>query len=165
MKAIVFDCAAAERSFFSSAGGPSADEQSDVALIDSKSLVATLRGFGVKSFPSGCAAVLERCSRIRHARLEAAAAEPGARYAAPGHAFDWEAKYEPGVPTLCLTSEEDSVIKAAGVRAFAEKLRAAQPKRDVSLEALKGGHVMLAHVDPKKYMDAISRLAARAILL
>ena len=162
VKAIVFDCAANERSFFSSGGGSS--EHSDAALIDSKSLVAILFGLGIQSFPTGISAVLERCSRISLARRMAAGDEPGTRYAAPGHAFDWEAKHEPGVPTLCLTSEDDSVIKAAGVRAFAEKLRAAQPERDVSVEELNGKHVMLAHTDTKNYMDAISRLAVRAAL-
>jgi len=43
----------------------------------------------------------------------------------------WQAAHDPCVPTLCLTSEEDSVIPAPGVRAFADGLRAAQPARQV----------------------------------
>ena len=62
------------------------------------------------------------------------------------------------MPVLCLTSEEDSVIKAAGVRRFADGLRSAQPRRDVRVLTLKGGHVLLAHTDAARFDEAITEL-------
>ena len=76
----------------------------------------------------------------------------------PDAAFEWQVAHDPHVRTLCLTSEQDDVIKAAGVRKFAEMLTAAQPGRPVRVATLKGAHVMLAHVDGQRYDQAIKEV-------
>jgi hypothetical protein len=65
------------------------------------------------------------------------------------------------VPTLCLTSESDTVIKSAGVHAYAALLQRAQPGRRVDVLTLKGGHVALAHSDSVRYDEAIADLLVR----
>lgn len=83
--------------------------------------------------------------------------------AASPAAFERQAKMEPGIPALCLTSESDSVIKAAGVRAFAKLLKDTQPGRpDIPVTVLRGQHVMQVHVEPDKYEAAVADLAVRA---
>ena len=142
---------AAQRPFFGS---------SDAELINAKSVLATLRGFGATPPPGG-GALLERGSRLAHARSAKAGEDPRAALAPPPGDFEYVAAHEPCVPALCLTSEEDSVIKADGVRAYAAELRAAQPSRDVRVTVLKGSHVAIAHSDGKRYEAAIVELLVR----
>lgn len=152
--AMVYDCAPARRDFFD--GG-----SSDAALIHGKTVLAMLRGAGAKP-PVGCGALIERGSRLVHnerARRGAGAEKAGLALA--DETFDWQVRRDPCVPTLCLTSEEDSVVAAAGVRRHADDLRAAHPTRDVRVVTLNGAHVALVHMDAARYAEAIGELLAR----
>ena len=124
-------------------------------MIGSKSVLAALPAFGVVP-PPGSAAALDRASRLRFDRDIAKGIVP--KLAAPHEEFEHQAAAEPCVPTLCLTSEDDQVIQAAGVRSYADDLKGAQPKRDVSVRTLRGAHVTLPFLDGAKYDEAIVEL-------
>jgi dienelactone hydrolase len=69
-----------------------------------------------------------------------------------------DARWCGAVPTLCLTSDEDMVVPARGVRAYAAALSKAHPGRDVRVSSLKGSHCQLFTGDRERYADAISQL-------
>ena len=76
-------------------------------------------------------------------------------FAASDATFEWQAATDPSVPMLIFTSSGDNVVKPEGVRAYAELLLQAQPKRYVNLLTLKGQHMMLLHEQKKEYSEAI----------
>ena len=43
-------------------------------------------------------------------------------------AYRWQAREDPPAPTLLLTSDEDAVVPAAGVRRYAQLLAATQER-------------------------------------
>ena len=155
VKAMVYDCAAAQRAFF--------DEQVG-AEIEGKSVMATLKGFDVV-LPVKCKPLLERGSRLKHSERirEDINFDPLEGLALGDSAFDWQIAQDLNVPTLCITSEEDTVIQAAGVRAFAERLQKAQPSRKVSVLTLKGAHVAVGVTDRVNYSAAIAELVGPAV--
>jgi hypothetical protein len=72
--------------------------------------------------------------------------------------FAVQRRLEPRVPALVLTSEEDVVLPAPGVRSFAESLR--ERGRVVMLRMLKGPHVQLLQKDPQAFGAAVFAHAA-----
>ena len=155
VRGVVYDCAAAEQPFFTPSMGPD---------IQTKSVLATLKGFGV-GLPPGTSTAIEAGAVAEGAAAERSveqAAKVLSMLAAPPEVFAFQRETEPPVPALCLTSEIDSVIKADGVREFARRLTQAQPARSVRVEVLRGEHVMQVYVDTAKYEAAIVALVADA---
>ena len=74
----------------------------------------------------------------------------------------WQLKHEAPVPTICLTSPADVVVREAGVRDYAAALQAAQPKRQVSVVSLKGNHCQLVKVDRDEYARHVDAWLERA---
>ena len=78
--------------------------------------------------------------------------------------FDWQFQNEPPVPTLCLTSPEDRIIKEAAVRKFADLLRNGQRGRRVRVASLHGPHCQLLNRNRVEYLAehaSLVRLAGR----
>ena len=76
------------------------------------------------------------------------------------HTYD--ATTTPPVPTLCLTSDGDTIITPREVADWANFLREAAPGRDVRLVQLSGTHCLLMIRDRKAYCQAIAALATDA---
>lgn len=102
------------------------------------------------------------------ARLRAAAPACAAKHFAAGsrgtfeEALEWQLGHEPPVPTLCLTSPDDVVIPPAAVEAFAQKMRLAQPSRDVQVAHVRGPHGQLASSSPEEVQQRIESLVGRS---
>ena len=112
----------------------------------------------VKVTPSA----LEALGRGLHEQSKGARQTLASMLAASPEVFAYHAAQDPCVPALCLTSESDSVIRADGVRAFADGLRQAQPERVVWVTVMRGEHVMQIHTDHAKYGEEIASLLLKA---
>ena len=135
-----------------------------MTIMMTKTVLATLKGFEV-SLPRGMGAAIAAGASAEGEEVEKSEDELAKlrnMLAAPPAVFAFQRESEPAVPALCLTSESDSVIKADGVREFAQKLTLAQPARRVRVEVLKGEHVMQVYNDTAKYEAAIVALVAEA---
>jgi pimeloyl-ACP methyl ester carboxylesterase len=77
--------------------------------------------------------------------------------------FAWTAAREPAVPTLCLTSERDTIIPSSDVHDWADLLRAAQPARLLRVTELHGTHCQLLVMDGARYAATIEQLVVEAL--
>lgn len=114
---MVCDCAASRNEFFAT---------NAVANTKHRTVLATLGAWDVALSRSARAA-LESASDA--ASSAAQGLDTQYTLAASDAAFYHQARADPQVPTLCLTSAEDDIIVEAGVRAYAEQLACAQPSR------------------------------------
>ena len=74
-----------------------------------------------------------------------------------------QVQHEPAVPTLYLTSDEDTIIPADVVQQYAAHLREAQPQRHVAVVRFaKGAHCQLHVAHPERFGDEIEALLAMA---
>lgn len=76
-----------------------------------------------------------------------------------------QVRLDPPVPTLVLTSSQDEVVPEAGVRAFAQQLVEAQPKRQVRVESLRGAHVRLLQTSSAPFRAHLQQLFEQAGLV
>ena len=74
------------------------------------------------------------------------------------HTLEWQTANEPVVPTLCLTSDTDTVIPRQGVEAFAALLREASPSREVRVQVCRGSHARLLDTDGANVLGALVAL-------
>ena len=76
--------------------------------------------------------------------------------------FEWQAANEACVPTLCITSPDDRIIKEAGVQSFAAGLRRGHPERRVRVLSLKGAHCQVLNKARVEFTAALQGLWAIA---
>jgi len=80
------------------------------------------------------------------------------------NSFSFDAYSTPPVPTLCFTSQEDTIITPAAVEDWACYLKEAHPARDVRVVTLRGTHCMLRRHSATEYLLRVRTLVADARL-
>ena len=75
----------------------------------------------------------------------------------------WQKAHEKPVPTLCLTSPEDTIVTEASARAAAAELVEAQPSRSVTITCLKGSHCQMLIRDPQAYRASVKSFLKTAL--
>jgi len=111
-------------------------------------LIAPLRNAAAQARLQATASALVRGSMPGFGKSSLGAAE----------VFTVQRRLEPRVPALVLTSEEDVVLPASGVRSFAQSLGVRD--RVVNLHVLKGPHVQLLHKNSHAFGAAVLAHAA-----
>ena len=140
---LIFDCAAVEMSALAASSMEAVVLQTVRAGALHHGLTATLRDEAAQARLQAVGAAL-----VSSDFSLGAGGAPGA-----ASVFEAQAALEPRAPALVLTSEQDAVLPAAGVRAFAASLRTKD--RAARLEVLRGQHVQLLRSDPKAFAVAV----------
>ena len=158
LAALVFDC------------GPATDDMLGAAQIESiigKTIVAASEQLRVpivqhtardgQAAPVAAPAIGELRKTLSSVASSVTLAPPFAPAASQG-----VLAAEPPVPTLFLTSATDDVLPEAGVRKYADDVRAASPGRLVSVATLAGAHCNLAKDDGSAYIARLEALVTEA---
>ena len=102
--------------------------------------------------------------------LEVAARAHAAEFRALGvqqingeNIFEWHARTEPPVPTVCISGETDTIIPPSHVDDWAALLLSLQPGRPVHVVHLKGAHVQVHLAEAERYPAAIEAMLTHAM--
>ena len=70
--------------------------------------------------------------------------------------FEWQAKAEPPVPTLCICADDDDLMRFDDTQHFANVLRTSA--RQVFVTLLHGNHVRLLDTDADRFGESVTQL-------
>ena len=165
LAACVYDCAADPGT---GGEGISSPEQFAYVIVDTVWMCIGANNLKLKDLKTGDELSAFTPDRLRPPIEKAAAycAEGfGDKFmASSGTTFGWQAEHEPAVPTLCLTSPGDRIIKEAAVEKFADLLRNGARSRCIRVASLKGPHCQLLASGFDLYAKEHSALVAIAQL-
>lgn len=163
VRAMVYDCAASPLAYFTPGTSGGLGPGAGIVVENSHRIIlATVKARGV-SLMLRHRKALGAAAKACAAAEERAVGPPKALgLAVPDEYFEWQVAADPSAPAICLTSAEDSLIREAGVRAFAGMLQKAQPSRSVRVIQLRGEHVTFHASDKAEYYAAIHALVEEA---